>query len=393
MKNLKTVLLLAIIFSVISLIEISSISSRLLIRQVIYLLIAVGIFILSKQIPLKVWRTVAPAIYLFSIFLLIIVLIMPGGGSKRWLHLGIINPQPSELAKLATILVIPMLYERFGRTIDILKAGVLAAIPALLVLLEPDLTTSLTFFVIFISISFVLSSHTVLLLYLTFLPLGVIFSFSKVGFLIFMSLVVILTIFLRLNMSTRFIFIFSLIVVGLFSPILINKALKPYQRARIVAFLNPERYRTGPGWQLLQAKIALGSGGITGKGYKKGTQKGLSFLPEAHTDFIFSAIGEEFGLLATSTIIFGFLFFLFRLYDLTELTTIRYSKGVISGIIAYFLYHIVVNIATNLGLFPVTGLPLPFMSFGGSHLIIEFLLLGILYSIVRRESESRLIQF
>ncbi len=390
MKNLRIAIWIAVLLSLLSLLELSSISHGYFVRQAAYLGVALAAFVITSRIPVRFWKFWAPVLYIVSLLFLVGVLFLGGTGAKRWLTLGPVHLQPSELAKFSWILLIPRIYERYGETPQILTAGIVTAVPMLLVLIEPDLATSVTFFVMFVMVSAVLGRNRVLLLYLTLVPLAIIFSFSPVLFLLFIGLSVGIVLWMRLRAGVALTLVFTLITVGLLAPVVVNKGLKPYQRQRIVAFLNPEKYRTGPGWQTLQARIALGSGGILGKGYKKGTQKGLAFLPEAHTDFIFSSFGEEFGLVGTLVVIGGFLILLFHLFGFAESLEFRYHRGVAVGVAAYFLYQSVTNLATNVGLFPVAGIPLPFMTYGGSHLLAEYLMLGILVAIQRREAESHL---
>lgn len=390
MKSLKGAIGIALFLSALALIELSSISRGYFIRQSLYLATALLGFFVASRVPVRLWKLWAPFLYLASLVLLVAVLFLGGAGAKRWLTVGPVHLQPSELAKFSWILLIPRIYEKYGETPQILAAGAITLVPMLLVLIEPDLATSVTFFVMFVMVSAALGRNRLLLLYLTLLPLAILFSFSPWLFLLFLGLTVGVVVWMRIRVGAAFTLIFTLIVVGLLSPVIVNKGLKEYQRQRIVAFLNPEKYRTGPGWQTLQARIALGSGGLLGKGYKQGTQKGLAFLPEAHTDFIFSSVGEEFGLVASLTILGGFLLFLFNLAGWADELSFRYHRGVAVGVVAYFLYQSLTNLATNVGLFPVAGIPLPFMTYGGSHLLAEYLMLGILVAIHRREAESHL---
>jgi len=176
------------------------------------------------------------------------------------------------------------------------------------------------------------------------------------------------------------------ILVGFSTPILWQKVLKPYQRERILGFVYPEKYRHGSAWQTRQAKIALGSGGIFGKGYKKGTQKGLAFLPAAHTDFIFASIGEEFGFAGCFAIILGFFSLITAVLRRSQRVKEKGNRLLAQGIALSLAFSVLVNLGSNLGIFPVGGMPLPFISYGGSHLFFEFVSLGMVLSILREES-------
>jgi len=220
-------------------------------------------------------------------------------------------------------------------------------------------------------------------------PLSIITSFSP---LLFLILFIVTAIGLySLGKGWNFIvpLLLYVLFLGFFTPILWKRGLKDYQRERIVAFLSPEKYRESAGWQTLQARIALGSGGFTGKGFKRGTQKGLEFLPEAHTDFIFSSFGEEFGFIGTFLILITLALFTGSIFKQAIWVRDEFSKLVSIGIGSVFLYHILVNIGGNLGLVPITGIPLPFLSYGGSHLISEYISLGILARIRYEETLAR----
>ncbi len=179
------------------------------------------------------------------------------------------------------------------------------------------------------------------------------------------------------------------VAVGLATPLVWKGVLKEYQRKRVIAFVAPKAQSTAAGWQALQARVAIGSGGFFGKGYGKGTQKGLEFLPEAQTDFIFAAIGEEFGFVGCALIIGLFCALLWSLVRAAEFTEDQYLRNLVMGAMTIIFYHASFNLLSVLGLFPVAGLPLPFASYGGSHLIMEFSLLGIVAASVEEEMRRR----
>ena len=155
------------------------------------------------------------------------------------------------------------------------------------------------------------------------------------------------------------------------------RSLADYQRNRLLVFLDPNVDPEGAGWQIIQSKVAIGSGGLTGKGFTLGTQKRLDFLPEQHTDFIFSVIGEEFGFLGTSLVILAFSFVLLRLVQLAGRAADPFAGLVIFGIFGAWITHVFVNIGMTVGLVPITGIPLPFVSYGGSFLLMSWVALAV----------------
>jgi rod shape determining protein RodA len=154
--------------------------------------------------------------------------------------------------------------------------------------------------------------------------------------------------------------------------------LKPYQQGRVLTFLDPTRDPLGAGYQILQARIAVGSGSFFGKGFLHGTQKNLDFLPERHTDFIFSVIGEEFGFLGALIVIVLFCLFLLRVARVLGKLYIREHRIAVTGILTFIAFQVIINIGMNIGMFPTTGIPLPFISYGGSNLMINSLSVGII---------------
>ncbi len=312
-------------------------------KHVVYLLLSWFIVLLLSREKLRNVLDLSLYIYLFNLFLLVLVLVMGKEvyGARRWLSLGFINVQPSEFMKLSLILLSAYLLPNIKRLRDrkVFLLLIAFSIPAVVTLKQPDLGTTATYFV----------------------PL--------------------LVMLLVRGVKLRYFLLGGLILI-LLIPFLWN-LLKDYQKSRIIAVIDPYSDYLGSGYQLIQSVIALGSGGITGKGLMKGTQSQLMFLPEAHTDFVFSVIGEEFGFLGTLALTVLIFLFLLRvlLYSRIALTSseILFSVGVFS--LLFFQYS--VNILMTLGLFPVVGIPLPFVSFGGSSMITFSVMVGLLLSIYR----------
>ena len=172
------------------------------------------------------------------------------------------------------------------------------------------------------------------------------------------------------------------IFVGIITPYLWNQ-LRPYQQQRILTFINPEQDPKGAGYQIIQSQVAIGSGGLWGKGYMNGTQTHLRFLPAQHTDFIFSVIGEEFGFVGVSAILLLFMLLIIRLIAIAGAIRQSFESMVVIGIATIILFHVMINIGMTIGMTPVTGLPLPFLSYGGSSLMANLIMMGIILNISR----------
>ncbi len=267
-------------------------------------------------------------------------------GARRWIQLpGGQHFQPSEWVKLVLILAMAKYFseesDQSASLSDVIKAGLIAAVPMALVLKQPDMGTALTY-----------------------VPVALMALF--LGGIQFRHAAVIL------------------LVAGVLAPAAWHYGLKPYQKQRLTIFLHPEADTQKGGYQLDQSKIAVGSGGIWGKGVRKGTQTQGSFLPEPHTDFIFAAWCEEHGFVGAMFLLLLYFMVLMRLVHNAQTAPDRAGGFVIMGVVAILIFHILVNIGMVVGFMPVTGIPLPLMSYGGSSLLFMFLALGIVMNIRMR---------
>jgi len=345
----------------------------------------VGFIIMLSMafIPFKYIQRSSYLFYVINILLLIFVLIFGsrGFGAERWLAIGSLRLQPSEFCKLATIMAVANYIS--GSDVDInrfkhfLIVIGLIIIPFILIARQPDLGTSLVFLAIILPLLY-WSGLNWFYLFVIITPLiTLILSFNFYAFLIWMFVVSIILVLSR-QKPIILISVFLLhIIVGLITPVLWGQ-LKPYQQQRILTFANPEADPQGAGYQIIQSKVAIGSGGIWGKGFLEGTQTQLRFLPAQHTDFIFSVIGEEWGFSGVLVVLLLFTILLLYLIYLASLVRSKFSSLVVVGITTVLFFHIVVNIGMTIGLAPVTGLPLPFISYGGSFLLSMFLMMGII---------------
>ena len=314
-------------------------------------------------------------------------------GSQRWLDLGIFSFQPSEVTKLSTVFTLALVLDKkkIATIRDLVSPLLVVIFPWLLIFFQPDLGTSLVLLVltgvmlywsqmpiewILILVFCIFTS----IFYLTF-PISLIFWIPFVGYLAYRS-------------SKKKI-IFSTIVISLhllvakLTPILWQYGLKDYQKDRLVLFLDPNRDPLGGGYHLIQSKIAIGSGGFFGTGLLQGKLTKLQFIPEQHTDFIFSALGEELGFLGCILVLFFFFFLIKKLINIAKNARSDFESLIIIGIAATFLFQIIINLFMTIGLGPVTGIPLPFMSYGRTSLVINFISIGFVLSILKRSRSLR----
>ena len=294
-------------------------------------------------INIKIWHSISYLIYFVTLFLLFWASIygITASGSQRWINLYFINLQPSEIMKIAIIVCFAKYYHR-TQIYSVSKITNLAIpisiliIPIFLVLSQPDLGTSI-----------LIALSGIVVIWLAGVNIKY-FAFSSILFII----------------SAPFVISF----------------LKPYQKLRILSFFNPERDPLGAGYQIIQSKIAVGSGGLYGKGFLKGTQGYLEFLPEKHTDFIFTLFSEEFGFLGSLVLLILYAILIFRIINIGTQSRSYFAKLFCYGFASSIFIYIAVNMSMVLGLLPIVGSPLPIMSYGGSSMLATMLGLGIVMS-------------
>jgi len=313
---------------------------------------AAGIIILFTVafIHVRFWRSITPFIYVGAVLLLVAVDVMGsiGMGAQRWINLGFVRLQPSELAKIAVVLALAMYYdwlspEKVSRPFWVILPLILTLIPAGLTFVQPDLGTSLL----------ILASG------------GVIMFLAGVSIWYFIAAIV--------------------SVVGVVSAVLLSwgtswQLLKDYQYRRIETFLNPELDPLGSGYHISQSKIALGSGGFNGRGFMEGTQTRLNFLPEKHTDFIFTTLAEEFGYVGTSFLLLLYALIIAFCVHAMLINRDRFGALLIGGVAATFFFYFAINMGMVMGLLPVVGVPLPLVSYGGSAMMVLLGAFGLVQS-------------
>ena len=302
-----------------------------------------SLFLILSFFRIRFWFQTSTLIYLIFIFLLLGVKYfgITSSGSQRWINFYFINLQPSELMKIGLILFLAKYYHRTPTSevnrIKYLFLPFLALlVPVLLVITQPDLGTSI-----------LIAAGGIVVVWLA----GVNIKFFGYAALSFAAL----------------------------APLAIS-FLKPYQKARILTFLNPDRDPLGAGYQIIQSKIAIGSGGLFGKGFLNGSQSYLDFLPEKHTDFIFTLFSEEFGFVGSVFILLLYSVIIYRIVKIGEITKSNFGKLYCYGFSTAFFIYVVVNMGMVLGLLPIVGAPLPIMSYGGSSMLSIMFGLGVAMS-------------
>ena len=350
-------------------------------RQIIWSII--GIFLLFSVSMLN-FRWIYAVAYLLLLggvlFLLLTYVPAISGSSRRWIWLGGITVQPSEFMKIFLIIGLARLLTDNIKNLKKAKGLILpffiTAFVTLVVLRQPDLGTAMVFPAILFPMLYWAGVPTMTLFVIIAPLISLISAFNLISFVLWISALLLLFWFSR--KSLRFIVIMFIInvSVGLVTPLTWNN-LKPYQQQRILTYVNRQLDPRGSGYQVLQSKVAIGSGGIYGKGLGHGTQTQLKFLPEQHTDFIISLIGEELGFIGVSVILVLFMLLLFRMINIASNTKNLFESLILLGGAAMLLFQVFINIGMTTGIVPVTGLPLPFISYGGSSLIALMLLMGM----------------
>lgn len=356
-------------------------------RQLVWLVVAFVGFVMALKIPSGwlEWSAV-PAYVIALVFLVAALLVGTGSGPAegvgRWLQLGPIRFQPSEFAKISTILglawYLSARQEPPKRLRDLVMPGVIVGIPLALVMLQPDLGTALAFLGVLFAGLFWAGTPLPLLFLLASPGLALLLSVDGRVWSVYM-IVLGVGLYLmryRLFLAEGLVVVLANLTAGVLALPAWN-TLAPYQKNRLLVFLDPTLDPQGAGWNLIQSKVAIGSGGLWGKGFTQGTQKRLDFLPEQHTDFIFSVLGEELGFVGVLVALSLFGLFLHRVLRLATETEDPFAGLVRLGIFGLLLVHIFINTGMTIGVVPITGIPLPFMSYGGTFLVTCWVLVGL----------------
>jgi len=348
------------------------------------------------QIPLQDLRKYIRPIYFFTTLILLYVNFSGTSalGAQRWLGFAGLYIQPSEFAKLTLILALATILERksFSDLSHLIKPLLVSFSPWILVFIQPDLGTSLVFGAILLGMlywsgmpfewAFIVLATLITGLLSYLYQFGLFIWIPIVAFLSYKSLPY------QKKILTLFVVFFHSLIAKI-SPWFWETVLRDYQRDRLILFLNPSKDPLGGGYHMLQSKIGIGSGGLFGSGLMQGQLTKLKFIPEQHTDFIFSALGEEAGFFGTLLVLFLFFILIFRLIKIAIEARTDFESLIVIGIASMLIFQIMVNIFMTIGLGPVTGIPLPFMSYGRTSLVVNFISLGFCLSVSRRGQATR----
>ncbi|MGA7617702.1 MAG: rod shape-determining protein RodA [Thermoanaerobaculia bacterium] len=314
-------------------------------RQMLWVAIGIVLMLVFLFVDYHVWFDAAPILYAVGLALLAYLLVWGRltANVRSWIHLGQFQFQPSEFMKIFTALALAKYFDSNERAyLNFRSFGMVTAIigiPVLLILFQPDFGTAATFF-----------------------PLVAAAMYFG-------------------GIRLRYWIIAGLLVAVIVPAVWFSPVMKPYQKERILTFLNPERDPLGRGYQVTQAKIAIGSGGITGKGFKQGTQAKYEYLPARHTDFIFAVLGEEWGFVGVLVLLALYLFLILQAFAIAKASRDRGGTFLAIALISFFIFHIVINVSMQIGLLPTTGIPLPLVSYGGSSTMMFFMAIGLILNV------------
>jgi rod shape determining protein RodA len=379
-----------------SVLHLSQHSQEFFDKQLEFMWAGLVLMLIISRVPYTLWLNKYMVWFLYIANLVLLVAVMIKGhsamGAQRWLALGPITLQPSELAKLIVIFSLSAWLRNHPTRsfFDVFKILAIMVAPAILVFKQPDLGTSLTFGAVFLGLSY-WSGATVADILVLISPLVslVLCAVDKQWWLYFvMGLPVVLLLIWRVfewKWWLRIILIAAVVCAnygaGLARPHLWG-LLKEYQQKRLTSFVNPYDDPRGSGYHILQSLIAIGSGGVNGAGLGKGNQAQGAFIPERHTDFIFAVIGEELGFRICSLIVLGYSIICLRaLFIAQQAWRDPAGSAMAIGLLCMFLFHAFINIGMTIGIMPVAGVPLPFLSYGGTALIVDMVAIGLLMSI------------
>ena len=360
----------------------------------------VGLLGLVLTMAIARWRYQSLLRWHWSIYIatnVSLIAVMVAGvsakGAQRWIGVAGFNVQPSEFAKIAMVITLAaLLHDRDGADLKtVLRTLAITALPWGLVFLQPDLGTSLVFGVMVITMLYWANAKTGwLILMVSPLFSAILYHVYLPGWLLWVLSVMGIA---WLTLPSKIVATLSALIINLGAVELGNffwSLLKDYQKARLIMFLDPEQDPLGGGYHLIQSRIAIGAGQFWGRGWEQGTQTQLDFIPEQHTDFIFSAVGEEFGFVGCILLLLAFWLVCIRLVWIASTARDNFGSLLAIGVLTIVAFQTIINISMTIGLAPITGIPLPWMSYGRSSLISSFISLGLVESVANyREPKTR----
>ncbi len=348
-------------------------------KQLTWSIIGLIAFLMGTIISLRRLEEISPMVYVITCLLLLVTLFIGSGPANRWLMIGPLHLQPSEIAKTGLILMTAWWLasqkvrpRKFGETLIFLTV-----IPVVLMTaVQPDLGTAVSMLLIVLAM-FIWAGYGIGWIILLISP--ILAAVSSMNILLWLAFMIILTIILyrrKYPVPMWIAFMGGNSIVAALTPMAWNM-LKPYQQSRLITFLNPSNDPHGSGWNIIQSEVAVGSGGLSGQGFLQGAQKELAFLPARHTDFVFSVWAEETGFIGCLILLTAFFILFWRIVIAARKSVNPFNSLVAAGAAAYVGIHVFVNVGMTLGIMPVTGLPLPLISYGGSQLVTVLFLFGL----------------
>ena len=357
-------------------------------KQLIWIFICLFVFFAISILEYRFIFDLAVPLYGLSLFLLVLVLFIGQevNSHSSWFNLFGLKFQPSEFSKFSTALFLAKIFDSYSINLRNIKHVILTSLvfllPSSIILLQGDTGTALVYFSFFLvflreglSLNFLIFSIAFVLIFVFGLLVDtyILYIIITVVFLVYVGLSIKD---IRKVINSFILFVLSILIIN-GQGFVLNNILTPKQKQRVETLINPSSDPLGSGWNITQSKIAIGSGGVFGKGFLKGTQTGLNFVPIQSTDFIFSVIGEEFGYLGSMIFIILYVIFLYRILILSEAQKDRFARVFGYSVFSIFLFHFTINVSMTLGLFPVIGIPLSLISYGGSSLLSFSLLLFV----------------
>ena len=364
--------------------------------QMIWFFLAVGAAYAASRCSVRLIEWLTWPAYWLSLLMLVLLVAGLGTGAgtaastKSWLAIGGVRiGQPSELAKITVVLALARVLSTFKEPpkslLELWKPALIVGVPWALIMMQPDLGTGIVFVGFAFAMLFWSGVSWPLLVLVASPVVSLILAFNVQVWGAWFLLLLALLLWYKPYLYEGIFLAVTNVVFGVLAPIIWDK-LAPYQQKRLLVFLNPDIDRRSAGYHVLQSQIAIGSGGLFGRGYTQGPQKRLAFLPAQHTDFIFAVVGEELGFIGVLLAFTLFLLLFVRVTKIAERANDSFSSLVAFGLLASWFVHVLVNIGMTLNLMPITGIPLPFFSYGGSFMLACWIAVGIL---VRISAEGR----
>lgn len=360
-------------------------------KQLIFLIFGIIAMIVMFNISIKMYHKYSIIIYILAIIAIILPsFISSAVSANRWIYIGSIGVQPSEYAKWISIIFLARyLSDRNVKMDNMFSFAIpmmIILLPAFIVFSQPDLGTAIIIIAPILPILFWVKARPFHLFLLVTPIFSILTAFHNIPFTIWGIVLLSIILLSKPKIWEGIAVFFGNIFLGLLAPIIWN-ILHPYQQKRILTLFNPELDPLGAAYQIIQSQTAIGSGGLFGKGWMLGTQTQLKFLPVQETDFILSVIGEEFGFVAILAIFLLYAFIIYKIIQFAYIVKDRFTSIILIGIASILLAQVFVNSAMTVGLIPVKGLPLPFISSGGSFLVSSFMMMGIVLNFASHWSD------